>query len=201
MRRVSASARPGMGLDCAVTRSSPIRFGECGGAGVAPALRRRRGLRRHDEHGAAVVPGRRRRRRRGHRPRRRRSDAATHAQLPSSITSASRWPRFPTLRARLAEMRIAVDVQQAFLEHVADLVENPDPATLLAVLESKAAAAEAALARQRLGHARLRRGCLRPPSDRGAELSRRPRRIDHGADHRLALRFRGQNPRWTCRCL
>jgi alkylation response protein AidB-like acyl-CoA dehydrogenase len=51
----------------------------------------------------------------------------------------------PTLRARLAQMRIAVDVQQAFLEHVAGLMECPGPTTLLALLESKAAAAEAAL--------------------------------------------------------
>jgi alkylation response protein AidB-like acyl-CoA dehydrogenase len=51
----------------------------------------------------------------------------------------------PTLRARLAQMRIAVDVQQAFLEHVAGLMERPGPETLLAVLESKAAAAETAL--------------------------------------------------------
>lgn len=51
----------------------------------------------------------------------------------------------PTLRARLAQMHIAVDVQQAFVEHVADLIERPGPDTLLAVLESKAAAAETAL--------------------------------------------------------
>lgn len=51
----------------------------------------------------------------------------------------------PTLRARLAQMRIAVDVQQAFVEHVAGSMESPGPATLLAVLESKAAAAETAL--------------------------------------------------------
>lgn len=51
----------------------------------------------------------------------------------------------PTLRARLAQMRIAVDVQQAFLGHVAGLMERPGPETLLAVLESKAAAAETAL--------------------------------------------------------
>jgi alkylation response protein AidB-like acyl-CoA dehydrogenase len=51
----------------------------------------------------------------------------------------------PTLRARLAQMRIAVDVQRAFLEQVAGLMECPGPVTLLAVLESKAAAAEAAL--------------------------------------------------------
>jgi alkylation response protein AidB-like acyl-CoA dehydrogenase len=51
----------------------------------------------------------------------------------------------PTLRARLAQMRIAVDMQQAFVEHVAGLMEQPGPETLLAVLESKAAAAETAL--------------------------------------------------------
>ncbi len=51
----------------------------------------------------------------------------------------------PTLRARLAQMRIAVDVQQAFVEHVAALMEQPGPQTLLAVLESKAAATEMAL--------------------------------------------------------
>jgi alkylation response protein AidB-like acyl-CoA dehydrogenase len=51
----------------------------------------------------------------------------------------------PTLRARLAQMQIAVDTQQAFLDHVADRMESPGPDTLLAVLESKAAAAEAAL--------------------------------------------------------
>ena len=51
----------------------------------------------------------------------------------------------PTLRARLGQMRIAVDAQEAFLEHVAGLMEHPGPATLLAVLESKAAAAETAL--------------------------------------------------------
>jgi alkylation response protein AidB-like acyl-CoA dehydrogenase len=51
----------------------------------------------------------------------------------------------PTLRARLGQMRVAVDTQLAFLEHVAGLMESPGPATLLALLECKAAAAEAAL--------------------------------------------------------
>jgi alkylation response protein AidB-like acyl-CoA dehydrogenase len=49
------------------------------------------------------------------------------------------------LRARLAQMQIAVDVQQAFLDHVAGRMEAPGPDTMLAVLEGKAAAAEAAL--------------------------------------------------------
>jgi alkylation response protein AidB-like acyl-CoA dehydrogenase len=51
----------------------------------------------------------------------------------------------PNLRARLAQMQIAVDTQQAFLEHVACQMESPGPNTLLALLESKAAAGEAAL--------------------------------------------------------
>ena len=42
-------------------------------------------------------------------------------------------------------MRVAVDVQQAFLDHAAGLIEAPGPATLLALLECKAAAGEAAL--------------------------------------------------------
>jgi alkylation response protein AidB-like acyl-CoA dehydrogenase len=51
----------------------------------------------------------------------------------------------PNLRARLAQMRIAVDTQQAFLEHAAGRMETAGPDTLLVLLESKAAAAEAAL--------------------------------------------------------
>jgi alkylation response protein AidB-like acyl-CoA dehydrogenase len=51
----------------------------------------------------------------------------------------------PTLRARLAQMQVAVDTQLGFLWHVAGRLEGAGPDTLLAVLESKAAAAEAAL--------------------------------------------------------
>ena len=51
----------------------------------------------------------------------------------------------PNLRARLAQMQIAVDTQQAFLEHVAGRMVTAGPDTLLALLESKAAAAEAAV--------------------------------------------------------
>ncbi len=49
------------------------------------------------------------------------------------------------LRARLAQMQILVDVHEAFLDKVAHDIENPGPTTMLSVLESKAAAAEAAL--------------------------------------------------------
>ena len=49
------------------------------------------------------------------------------------------------LRARLAQMQICVDTQQVFLDHVAEQMEQPGPDTLMAVLESKATAAEAAL--------------------------------------------------------
>jgi alkylation response protein AidB-like acyl-CoA dehydrogenase len=51
----------------------------------------------------------------------------------------------PNLRARVAQMQLAVDTQEAFLTHVAARMENPGPDTLVAVLESKAAASEAAL--------------------------------------------------------
>lgn len=49
------------------------------------------------------------------------------------------------LRARLAQMQVATDAQQAFLDRAAVLLEEPTEDTLLAVLESKASAAEAAL--------------------------------------------------------
>jgi alkylation response protein AidB-like acyl-CoA dehydrogenase len=51
----------------------------------------------------------------------------------------------PNLRARLARMQIQVDVQSAFLAEAARQMEQPGPATLLTLLEVKAAAAEAAL--------------------------------------------------------
>lgn len=51
----------------------------------------------------------------------------------------------PNLRAALAKMQITADTQAAFLDYVAGKMENPQPDTMLAVLESKAAANEAAL--------------------------------------------------------
>ena len=59
--------------------------------------------------------------------------------LDQSLTSLM------NLRARLAQMQIAVDTQRVFVAHVAERMENPGPDTMLAVLESKAGAAEAAL--------------------------------------------------------
>jgi alkylation response protein AidB-like acyl-CoA dehydrogenase len=49
------------------------------------------------------------------------------------------------LRARLAQMQIAVDTHQAFLDDVCRRMEQGDANLLLALLESKAAAAEMAL--------------------------------------------------------
>jgi alkylation response protein AidB-like acyl-CoA dehydrogenase len=49
------------------------------------------------------------------------------------------------LRARLARMRIAVDSQQAFLDKIASSMESAGPDTFLGLLETKAAAAEAAV--------------------------------------------------------
>jgi alkylation response protein AidB-like acyl-CoA dehydrogenase len=51
----------------------------------------------------------------------------------------------PTLRARLAQMRIATDRARAHLTCVLDAIEAPGPATQLLVLEAKAAATEAAV--------------------------------------------------------
>ncbi|MPY87916.1 MAG: acyl-CoA dehydrogenase [Luteitalea sp.] len=52
----------------------------------------------------------------------------------------------PTLRARLAQMRIETDRARAHLASVIDAVEQPGPMTQLLILESKAAAAETAVA-------------------------------------------------------
>jgi len=51
----------------------------------------------------------------------------------------------PNLRARLAQMRIETDRARSHLVNVIDAIENPGPSTTLFVLESKAAAAEAAI--------------------------------------------------------
>jgi alkylation response protein AidB-like acyl-CoA dehydrogenase len=57
----------------------------------------------------------------------------------------SRLADLPTLRARLAQMRLEVDRARAHLASVIDAVENPGPQTTLLVLESKAAGASTAL--------------------------------------------------------
>lgn len=77
-------------------------------------------------------------------------EAATQA-TQRHITSArfensdSKLSDLPNLRARLAEMRIETDRARAHLASVVDSLENPGPMTQLLVLESKAAAAEAAV--------------------------------------------------------
>jgi alkylation response protein AidB-like acyl-CoA dehydrogenase len=50
----------------------------------------------------------------------------------------------PTLRARLAQMRLETDRARAHLGSVLDAIEKPGPATQLLVLEAKAAATETA---------------------------------------------------------
>jgi alkylation response protein AidB-like acyl-CoA dehydrogenase len=73
--------------------------------------------------------------------------AATTGHLTSRRFAhlESRLADLPTLRARLAQMRIATDRARAHLVGVIAAVENPGPATTLLVLESKAAEAEAAI--------------------------------------------------------
>lgn len=51
----------------------------------------------------------------------------------------------PNERARLAQIRIDTDLARAHLSSVIDSVEQPGPATMLMVLESKAAASDAVL--------------------------------------------------------
>jgi alkylation response protein AidB-like acyl-CoA dehydrogenase len=65
--------------------------------------------------------------------------AARFEHLNSSLAE------LPTLRARLAQMRIATDRARAHLVSVLDSLEAPGPATQLLVLEVKAAATEAAV--------------------------------------------------------
>lgn len=57
----------------------------------------------------------------------------------------------PTLRARLAQMRIETDRARAHLVSVLDSLETPGPMTQLLVLEAKAAATEAAVTVTDLG--------------------------------------------------
>ncbi len=58
---------------------------------------------------------------------------------------SSRLADFPTLRARLAQMRIETDRARAHLTGVLDAIENGEPTAVLMVLESKAAAGESAI--------------------------------------------------------
>jgi alkylation response protein AidB-like acyl-CoA dehydrogenase len=57
----------------------------------------------------------------------------------------SRLAELPTLRARLAQMRIETDRARAHVLAVIDALESPGPATQLLVLEAKAAATESAV--------------------------------------------------------
>jgi alkylation response protein AidB-like acyl-CoA dehydrogenase len=66
----------------------------------------------------------------------------THSRLEHMNTSLA---DLPTLRARLAQMRIETDRARAHLGSVLDALETPGPATQLLVLEAKAAATEAAV--------------------------------------------------------
>jgi alkylation response protein AidB-like acyl-CoA dehydrogenase len=78
---------------------------------------------------------------------------ATQRHLTGSgfAHTGSRLADLPNLRARLAQMRIETDRARAHLVGVIDAVETPGPATMLLVLEAKAAASEAAMAVTELG--------------------------------------------------
>jgi alkylation response protein AidB-like acyl-CoA dehydrogenase len=64
----------------------------------------------------------------------------THARFEEANTSLA---QLPTLRARVAQMRIETDRARAHLAAVLDSLDAPDGATQLLVLEVKAAATEA----------------------------------------------------------
>ena len=66
----------------------------------------------------------------------------TSARLEHANSSLA---ELPTLRARLAQMRIETDRARAHLGSVIDSLESPGPSTQLLVLEAKAAATEAAV--------------------------------------------------------
>jgi alkylation response protein AidB-like acyl-CoA dehydrogenase len=66
----------------------------------------------------------------------------THASFEHSKSSLA---ELPTLRARVAAMRVETDRARAHLTAVLDSIETPGPATQLLVLEAKAAATEAAV--------------------------------------------------------
>lgn len=74
--------------------------------------------------------------------------AATQAHLTGSRNQLlnATLAEQPHLRARLAQMRIDTDRARAHLVSTLDAIENPGPATMLLVLESKAAASETAIA-------------------------------------------------------
>ena len=78
------------------------------------------------------------------------AEAATQATMGHLVTNRfeyldSSLADLPNERARLAQMRIETDRARAHLSAVLDAVEDPGPTTMLMVLESKAAAAEAAV--------------------------------------------------------
>jgi alkylation response protein AidB-like acyl-CoA dehydrogenase len=78
------------------------------------------------------------------------AEAAVQATVKHLTTSKlehmnSTLADLPTLRARLAQMRIATDRARAHLTAVLDSLETPGPLTQLLVLEAKAAATEAAV--------------------------------------------------------
>ncbi len=66
----------------------------------------------------------------------------THARFEDTNGSLS---QLPTLRARVAQMRVETDRARAHLNAVLDSLERPGPETQLLVLEVKAAATEAAV--------------------------------------------------------
>ena len=112
-----------------------------------PADRGRRRLCGDAERGAAAVQS-------GHGGGRRSASAAPRSprrppisrQLASNIWARRLGESLPTLRAQLAAMQIETDGLSARVDDLVDHLERPRETTMLRVLETKAAAGDAAIA-------------------------------------------------------
>jgi alkylation response protein AidB-like acyl-CoA dehydrogenase len=73
------------------------------------------------------------------------TSTTSHLTMKRFEEQGTRLADLPTLRARLAQMRIETDRTRAHLSSVVDSVEHPGAQTTLLVLESKSAGADAAI--------------------------------------------------------
>jgi alkylation response protein AidB-like acyl-CoA dehydrogenase len=72
------------------------------------------------------------------------AQAVAHASGTRFAHDGTSLRELPTIRASLARMRVATDMARALVRDTADAIEGGRPDTMLRVLESKAAAGEAA---------------------------------------------------------
>jgi alkylation response protein AidB-like acyl-CoA dehydrogenase len=108
----------------------------------------------------------------------------THARFEETSASLS---QLPTLRARVAQMRIETDRARAHLNAVLDSLDAPDAMTQLLVLEVKAVATEAAVSVTDLAMRACGGAAFGGAHGIERLFSGRPRSGDHGADHRSGV--------------